>query len=94
MDSLLLDWIGVASLAGFGAMGVDKLLAVGERSRVRERTLWLAALAGGFPGIVVGGLIFHHKTSKTGFWVPVVVSLVVWLAVFYAWSPPSGFRLP
>jgi uncharacterized membrane protein YsdA (DUF1294 family) len=79
--SLLIEWVALVSLFGFAAMGVDKLLAVGRRSRVSERTLWLAALLGGFPGIFVGGLVFHHKTSKTEFWIPVVVSAVLWVAV-------------
>jgi uncharacterized membrane protein YsdA (DUF1294 family) len=79
--SLLIEWVALASLFGFAAMGVDKLLAVGRQSRVSETTLWLAALLGGFPGIFVGGLVFHHKTSKTEFWAPVVASAVLWVAV-------------
>jgi uncharacterized membrane protein YsdA (DUF1294 family) len=79
--SSLLDWVVIVSLFGFGAMGVDKLLAMGRRSRVSERTLWLTSLLGGFLGIFVGGLVFHHKTSKTEFWLPVVVSAVLWVAV-------------
>ena len=79
--SLLIEWVALVSIFGFASMGVDKLLAVGRRSRVSERTLWLTALLGGFPGTFVGGLIFHHKTSKTEFWVPVVVSAVLWVAL-------------
>jgi uncharacterized membrane protein YsdA (DUF1294 family) len=67
------------SLFGFSAMGIDKTLAaVGGRSRISERTLWLAALLGGFLGILVGGYVFHHKTSKTEFWGPVLVSAALW----------------
>ncbi len=77
------------SLFGFAAMGVDKLLAVGRRSRGSERTLWLTALLGGVVGIVVGGYVFHHKTSKPGFWPPVVISAVVWAAVIALSSPHS-----
>jgi uncharacterized membrane protein YsdA (DUF1294 family) len=79
------------SLFGFAAMGVDKLLAVGRHSRVSERTLWLAALLGGFLGIVAGGLVFHHKTSKTEFWAPVVVSAVLWVAVAIFLIRPQVF---
>jgi len=35
--------------------------------RISERTLWITALAGGFPGIVASGLLFHHKTSMGEF---------------------------
>jgi uncharacterized membrane protein YsdA (DUF1294 family) len=79
--SLLLDWVALAGLCGFAAMGIDKMLAVGRQSRVSERTLWLTALVGGFLGVVFGGLVFHHKTSKPGFWAPVVVAVVLWVAV-------------
>ena len=79
---LLVDWVGLASLFGFAVMGLDKLLAVGGRSRVRERTLWLVALLGGFLGVFFGGYVFHHKTSKIGFWGPVAISAVLWALVF------------
>lgn len=78
---ILAGWLGFASLVGFASMGMDKLLAAGGRSRVRERTLWLTALLGGFFGIILGGAVFHHKTSKWTFWPPVAVSAVLWLVV-------------
>lgn len=89
---LLLDWLGLMSLIAFGAMGVDKLLAVWNRSRVRERTLWLLALLGGFLGVFVGGLVFHHKTSKPEFWVPVAFAAGLWV-LGAAYLEPSLFRL-
>lgn len=89
--SALLDWVALVSLFGFGAMGVDKLLAVGKRSRVSERTLWLTSLLGGFLGIFVGGLVFHHKTSKTEFWLPVILSAVLWVAVASFLTRPQVF---
>ena len=76
--SLLFDWVALVTVFGFAAMGIDKMLAVGRRSRVSERTLWLTALLGGFLGIFVGGFAFHHKTSKAEFWTPVIVAAVVW----------------
>ncbi len=72
----------VVSILAFFAMGVDKLLAVGGLRRISERTLWLAALVGGFVGVFLGGYVFHHKTSKTEFWPPVLVSAIIWVAAF------------
>ena len=62
------------------AMGADKGMArfrVG--TRIRERSLWLIALAGGFWGIILGAFLFHHKTSKGGFWPPVVLAVIIWI---------------
>ena len=89
--SPVLDWVALASLFGFAAMGLDKLLAVERLSRMRERTLWLVALVGGSPGIFVGGVVFHHKTSKAGFWAPVIVAAVLWAAVVILSVRPQVF---
>ena len=62
-------------------MGIDKGLAAGRLSVISERTLWLVALLGGFTGILRGGYIFRHKTSKVEFWGLVVVSTIVWAVV-------------
>lgn len=88
-SSLTVDWLALVSLLGFGAMGVDKLLAVGRRSRVSERSLWLTALLGGFPGIFIGGFVFRHKTSKTEFWAPVIISAVLWLGALMLLARPT-----
>jgi uncharacterized membrane protein YsdA (DUF1294 family) len=90
-ESPLLDWVALASLLGFAAMGVDKLLAVERLSRVSERTLWLIALVGGFLGIFVGGVVFHHKTSKAEFWAPVGVAVVLWATVVILAVRPQVF---
>jgi uncharacterized membrane protein YsdA (DUF1294 family) len=89
-DSLVLGWVLLVSVAGFAAMGIDKLLAMGRRSRLSERSLWLTSLVGGFAGIFIGGLVFHHKTSKAEFWVPVVASALLW-AFALAESNRVGF---
>jgi uncharacterized membrane protein YsdA (DUF1294 family) len=73
-------WILIVGLIGFFAMGADKLMATSNWSdRISEKTLWLTALSGGFIGIFAGGQIFHHKTSKTEFWVPVVFATMLWV---------------
>ena len=90
-STLLVGWMGAVSLLGFAAMGVDKLLAVGRRSRIRERTLWLIAIFGGFLGIVIGGYLFHHKTSKAEFWAPVVSSAVLWAVALVLLTRPLSF---
>jgi uncharacterized membrane protein YsdA (DUF1294 family) len=80
--ALLLGWVELLTLAGFVAMGVDKVLAVTRSTRVSERTLWTAGLLGGFLGIAAGGLLFNHKTSKERFWGPVAAAALLWAALF------------
>ncbi len=77
-----IDWVALVSLLGFAGMGADKLLAVAGQRRFSEKMLWLTAFVGGSPGILVGGIVFHHKTSKTGFWVPVAIAATIWFVAF------------
>ena len=74
-------WIALLSVVGLGAMGLDKLLAQNKRGRLSETSLWLVALLGGFVGVILGGILFHHKTSKARFWVPVGIALASWIGV-------------
>ncbi len=65
-------------------MGYDKLASkISVKRRVREKNFWLISALGGFVGVGVGAIVFHHKVSKMSFWPPVIASTVVWLALFY-----------
>jgi uncharacterized membrane protein YsdA (DUF1294 family) len=74
-------WSLATGLIGLFTMWVDKETAIHGEDRVPEVNLWLIALVGGFWGIIFGGLIFNHKTSKASFWVPVGFATTVWLAI-------------
>jgi uncharacterized membrane protein YsdA (DUF1294 family) len=65
--TLPLAWVGLASLVALGLAGLDKGRARRGGGRIRERTLLLAALAGGSPGLALGMLLFRHKTRKARF---------------------------
>jgi uncharacterized membrane protein YsdA (DUF1294 family) len=75
-----------ASLAAVLLYGLDKAAARRDRRRIRESTLHLVALAGGWPGALLARRAFRHKTRKQPFgailWgcVVVNVSLMAWLA--------------
>lgn len=56
-----------SSLACFALYGADKWAAAQSRRRVRERTLHLAGLLGGWPGAILAQRIFHHKSRKASF---------------------------
>lgn len=48
-------------------MGFDKLSAKVGSERVPEIWFFFLSLAGGFGGITLGMLTFHHKISKPSF---------------------------
>jgi uncharacterized membrane protein YsdA (DUF1294 family) len=60
-------------------MGIDKSSSRHHRKRISEATFWLISFLGGFLGIILGGIFFHHKTSKPSFWLPVVGSAILWI---------------
>jgi uncharacterized membrane protein YsdA (DUF1294 family) len=72
-------WLLTAGTIGFLAMGVDKARAVGGEWRIPEATLLAISLVGGSFGVAVGAVVFHHKTSKLGFLVLFLPTVIVWL---------------
>ena len=78
----ILEWWFITFWIGIAAMGLDKGIAkTGGSHRISEGTLWTVGLAGGFLGIIGGGLIFSHKTRKPEFWVPVALATLIWGAI-------------
>jgi uncharacterized membrane protein YsdA (DUF1294 family) len=61
--------------------------------RVRESTLQLLALAGGWPGALVGMHYFQHKTRKTGFQIMFWSTVVVWQGMAWALWTTSGTNI-
>lgn len=55
-------WVLAASILDFVLMAVDKRRAKRGAWRVKERTFFLVALAGGSPGAILGMWTFRHKT--------------------------------
>ena len=78
----LLAWVGVASVWAFLLFGFDKWRAgrTGSR-RVAESSLWLVSALGGWPGGLLGIVVFHHKSSKPAFLFKFSLALVVWAAI-------------
>jgi uncharacterized membrane protein YsdA (DUF1294 family) len=88
----LLEWMGVWSLIGGLGMIVDKAFSQHGFGRISEKTFFVTALIGGFAGIIIGGLVAGHKTSKGEFWVPVGLAAVLWLAFLLLYFFPSLFK--
>jgi uncharacterized membrane protein YsdA (DUF1294 family) len=78
---ILAAWLFVVGILGAVAMGLDKGKAQRHERRISERTLFLISLAGGFWGVLLGGGISHHKTSKISFQLVVLATAFLWLLV-------------
>ena len=63
------------SVIAIALYGFDKRRAVSGGLRVRERTLHVVELLGGWPGALIGMQLFRHKTRKLSF------LLVTWTIV-------------
>jgi uncharacterized membrane protein YsdA (DUF1294 family) len=55
------------NLISFIVMGSDKQRAIRHRWRIAEGTLLGLALFGGSLGVLLGMVVFHHKTNKPRF---------------------------
>jgi uncharacterized membrane protein YsdA (DUF1294 family) len=70
-------YLAVVSIGGLLLMGFDKLSAkIGSR-RIPEALLLMVSLVGGFAGVVLGILVFHHKTNKRSFQLKIFVAAVL-----------------
>ena len=84
---VITGYLAVVNLWSAALVWWDKRHARLGRKRIRERTLYLSALFGGFPGgiWVMRGL--RHKTVKTSFiWrytVAVLIHLSAWAVTIY-----------
>jgi uncharacterized membrane protein YsdA (DUF1294 family)/cold shock CspA family protein len=84
------NWLyTVASVLAFAVYANDKSAAVAGRWRVREKTLLLLGLVGGWPGAIVAQQVFRHKSNKAAFranfWNSVLVNVVAFVLLA---SPP------
>lgn len=73
------------NIIAFVMYGIDKLLAVKQKTRIRERTLIFLAALGGGVGALCGMLVFHHKTRKMKFriFVPFFLLLHVAAIIYF-----------
>lgn len=63
----VLYWYIAVSIISFVAYFIDKSAAKCGKSRIRERTLHIMALTGGWPGAWLAQTTLHHKTAKSPF---------------------------
>jgi uncharacterized membrane protein YsdA (DUF1294 family) len=67
-DLLLIGlWLTAASLIVASLYGWDKWQATRGGWRISERALHLGELLGGWPGALLAGWLFRHKTQQRAF---------------------------
>jgi uncharacterized membrane protein YsdA (DUF1294 family) len=92
MDNWLFVWIGVTSGWSFFLFGFDKWRSGRPgRHRVSESSLCLVSALGGWPGGLLGIVVFRHKLSKPSFLFKFTGALIVWVALTAgAWKLAKG----
>jgi uncharacterized membrane protein YsdA (DUF1294 family) len=84
----------VASTFAFIAYQRDKSKARSNQWRIREDTLHLWSLIGGWPGAALAQKLYHHKSKKRSFqavyWATIVLNM---LGFFWLLTPPGSARL-
>ncbi len=82
IDQLLLAWVGVVSVWTFLLFGFDKWRAGrnGARRTPESSLLWASAF-GGWPGGLLGIVLFRHKSAKPSFLFRFVLAFFIWAAL-------------
>lgn len=80
----VLIYLGIINVFTFIAFAIDKLNAIGHRTRIRIVTLLGLAFMGGSLGGLSAMYLLHHKTKKDYFTVgiPLIILMQV-VVVFY-----------
>ncbi|WP_394922393.1 DUF1294 domain-containing protein [uncultured Robinsoniella sp.] len=77
MYSITTFYLILINLTGFFIMGLDKSKAKRGKWRIKERTLFLIALAGGSIGSLCGMYFFRHKTKHRSFVIGIPAILIL-----------------
>ena len=64
---VLLIYILIVTILCFILTGYDKYLAIKNKHRIPEKTLFTIGLLGGSLGLLLAMVLFKHKTSKSTF---------------------------
>jgi uncharacterized membrane protein YsdA (DUF1294 family) len=79
-------WIFSVSVITFGLFGLDKALSKSDKARIPESVLHLFTLLGGFPGQILGRVVFRHKTNfkrHPSFTIVLVISIIIQIAILF-----------
>lgn len=83
MSSSVIFMLLVINTITFVMYGLDKLLAIKKKRRIRESTLLLLTILMGSVGAILAMLLFHHKTRKWQFRSVSTLSFILQIYVLY-----------
>jgi uncharacterized membrane protein YsdA (DUF1294 family) len=84
-DTIALVWFAVINAVTWLAFAFDKWRATRSGWRVPESTLAMLGALGGWPGGLLGMMMFHHTTSKWTFKLKYALALVPFVVEVWAW---------
>lgn len=76
-------YLSLINVLSFILMALDKYRAVKNKSRISEVTFYLLTFLCGIVGIILGGLVFSHKTRKRSFQIKVIGITIVQVVLIY-----------
>lgn len=80
------NWLFSASVAAFILYAIDKTQAKRDGTRIPNNIHHIMALIGGYPGALLGRIIFHHKSNVRNnplYVVVLAISFVISAAFMY-----------
>ena len=80
---VLLVYFFIVNIIEFILAGYDKRLAIKNKRRIPENTLFFLEAIGGTPGLLTAMLLFRHKTSKTSFIVKFSLIFLIQAVLIY-----------
>lgn len=80
---VLFAYFLIANCLTFVIAGYDKYLAIKNKRRIPENTLFFFEAIGGTIGLLLAMLLFRHKTSKTSFIIKFFLILLIQLILVY-----------
>ena len=84
-DSFAAIWFAAINAATFLVFGFDKWSAQRSGWRVSESILVMLGALGGWPGGMLGMIVFRHKTAKWTFKFKYVLALIPFIAEIWVW---------
>lgn len=77
IEIMFLIYLSIINLIAFSMMGIDKRRAQNKEYRIREDSLMGVSLIGGAVGILIGMIVYKHKTGKKQFYVGVPIIYII-----------------